>query len=31
MTTYVVTTSNWNDPLFWASLNETVGSNELDF
>lgn len=31
MTTYVVTTSNWNDPLFWASLNETVGGHELDF
>ena len=31
MTTYVVNTSNWNDPLFWASVSETSIGHTLDF
>ena len=28
---YVVTTVNWNDPAFWASVSETTAGETLDF
>ena len=31
MTTYVVTSSNWNDPAFWASISETGPGHVIDF
>ena len=31
MTTYVVTTSNWNDPSFWAGISESGPGHVLDF
>ena len=31
MTTYVVTTSNWNDPFFWSSISESGPGHTLDF
>ncbi|WP_146049985.1 Hint domain-containing protein [Roseovarius confluentis] len=31
MTTYTVTTANWNDPAFWAAVSESAGGNTLDF
>ncbi len=31
MATYVVTTSNWNDPSFWSSINEAGAGHTLDF
>ncbi|SLN50649.1 Leukotoxin [Roseovarius gaetbuli] len=30
MTTYTVTTSNWNDPAFWSSINLTTAGHTLD-
>lgn len=30
MTTYTVTTSNWNDPAFWSSINQTTAGHTLD-
>lgn len=31
MTIYIVTTSIWNDPAFWATVNETGTGHTLDF
>lgn len=31
MTEYAVTTTTWNDPGFWASVNETGSGHTLDF
>ncbi len=31
MTTYVVTSSNWNDPAFWASISESGPGHVIDF
>jgi hypothetical protein len=31
MATYIVTTSNWNDSAFWASINEAGRGHTLDF
>lgn len=31
MTTYAITTSNWNDPAFWAGISETGPGATLDF
>ncbi|MEO9649083.1 MAG: Hint domain-containing protein [Roseobacter sp.] len=31
MTTYVITTSNWNDPSFWSGIDEDSEGHELDF
>lgn len=31
MTNYTVTTSNWNDPAFWSSINETTPRHTLSF
>ncbi|WP_428515550.1 Hint domain-containing protein [Roseovarius sp.] len=30
MTTYVVTSANWNDPAFWAAISEAAGGHALD-
>ena len=31
MTTYTVTTANWNKPAFWSSVSEATGGHTLDF
>lgn len=31
MTVFAVTTSNWNSPAFWSSINVTTGRHVLDF
>ena len=31
MTTYTVTTANWNDPSFWAAISQPAGGHTLDF
>lgn len=31
MAIYTVTTSNWSDPSFWSSINETSGGHTIDF
>ncbi len=31
MTTYAVTTANWNDPAFWSGLSESSSGHTLDF
>ncbi|MHA7827167.1 MAG: Hint domain-containing protein [Roseovarius sp.] len=31
MTAYIVTVGNWNDPLFWQSVDETSTGHTLDF
>lgn len=31
MTVYVVTTTNWNDPAFWSSIDQVGAGHTLDF
>ncbi|ABD53983.1 Hint domain-containing protein [Jannaschia sp. CCS1] len=31
MATYFVTTSNWNDPSFWSSINQSGDGHSIDF
>lgn len=31
MATYIVTTSNWNDPAFWNAISETGPGHTIDF